>query len=110
MFSKEAKKEPISVSSFATLETTSRFKTIIVSRAFSSKCTLYWGFKSFLLQVLCFMIIGKTFNTESLCSEFTSDLDLNLNFVPHQKLSFDCGKDKRPKQKKRKKTKKKRLN
>jgi hypothetical protein len=52
----------------------------------------------------------QTFNTESVCSEFTSDLDLNLNFVPHQKLSFDCGKDKRPKQKKRKKTKKKRLN
>lgn len=28
----------------------------------------------------------QTFNTESVCSKFTSDLDLNLNFVPHQKL------------------------
>jgi hypothetical protein len=47
------------------------------------------------------IIIGKTINTESLCSEFTSDLDLNLNFVPHQKLFFECKKDKRPKQKKK---------
>jgi hypothetical protein len=30
----------------------------------------------------------QTFHTESVCSKFTSDLDLNLNFVPHQKLFF----------------------
>lgn len=47
----------------------------------------------------------QTFNTESVCSKFTSDLDLNLNFVPHQKL----WKRQKTHTKKRKK-KKKRLN
>jgi hypothetical protein len=57
IFFKEEKKEPISVS-FATLQTTSRFKTIIVSRAFSSNALTLLGVKSFILQVVVFMIIG----------------------------------------------------
>jgi hypothetical protein len=32
----------------------------------------------------CFLYdCWQTFNTESVCSRFTSDLDLNLNFVPN---------------------------
>jgi hypothetical protein len=58
---------------------------LLLSPELSPSNALYWG-SIFHITSSFLYHYWQTFNTESVCSELTSDLDLNLNFVPHQKL------------------------